>query len=93
MHYHQKLDQGDEWKQLLLTNLFLFPEFKGLNGYQRFTVQIINQHMVRVSINGYVVRSELEREICPVGQVMTLWIDREGSKLKGAIRDLVIRAR
>ena len=99
MHFNRNLDQSGYWKRLLSTNLFFIPEkaadpiIGNPDGYQHFTIQLINRETIIVGINGYVIRRQIDRDICPVGESMNVWLDREGFKVKGAIHDLVIRAR
>lgn len=91
MHYNRNLHQSQIWKRLVLISLSLVPKAENADGYQRFAIKIINKHMIEIEINGFVVRRNLEREICPAGEVMNVWLDRDGFKMNGAIRDPIIR--
>lgn len=98
MHYHRDLDRSGYWKRLLLTNMFFIPAQAAVPiignpaAFQHYTIQMINNDSILLVINGYVIKQKIDRELWPAGEVMNVWMDRKGFKVKGFIYALVIKA-
>lgn len=93
LHYDRDLDQTGSWKRMLLVDLSLIPQEIDEDRYRHFSITILNDYRIWLSVDGYVNTSEIDRDICPVDDVMYVWLDSKGFKVEGSIKDLVIRAR
>lgn len=91
MHYHRNLNRNGFWKCLIETDLS--PILNSADEEQHhLMVRMINHDEVSMLVDGHFVQTGIDREICPKGEIMKLWIDGLGFKVRGKICDLVIRA-
>ena len=91
MHYHRT---SSDWKCLIETSIFLLSESR--NSFflpvQHVKIQITSRDKIVIAVNGNVVTKAINRELCPEGEVMNVWLDGTGFKAKASVAELVIRA-
>lgn len=91
MHYNKKYDRFGHDTVLLDCNLFVALRAPSRD-FVHYHIRIVDNEQITVNINGLSMTEQIKREICPRDEMMWIWMDKQGFKVNGAIKNLFIRS-